>query len=109
MLTCLVILAPELVDYLNAIPDPATLHAVRVRIIRTHLTEPHLFVELTDGRQRGMEWPVPISGGHGGFRSYVWTNEDRERLPGCLAMVRGVPLRWASCGLTARATTCGSA
>ena len=89
-----ILLAPEIVDRLNRVPDPATLQTVQARIIRTHLTEPHLFVELSDGSQRGMEWPVPISGGRGGFRSYLWTDDERERLPGCLATVRGVPLHW---------------
>ena len=88
------LLAPELVAHLNGIPDPTALQTLQVRIVRTHPTEPHLFVELPDGSQRGMEWPVRISGGRGGFRSYVWTDEQRERLPGCLATVRGVPLRW---------------
>ena len=88
------LVAPELVNYLNGVPDPVELQAMQVRIIRTHLTEPHLFVELPDGRQRGMEWPVSITGGRGGFRSYVWRDAERERLPGCLATVRGVPLRW---------------
>ena len=95
LLTSLAVgVVPELVDRLNGIPDPTALQTLQVRIVRTHLTEPHLFVELPDGSQRGMEWPVRISGGRGGFRSYVWTEEEREHLPGCLAIVRGVPLRW---------------
>lgn len=85
--------APEIVNQLNGVPDPAALQTLQVRIIRTHVTEPHLFVELPDGRQRGMEWPVGISF-HGGFRSYVWTDDERQRLPECLATVQGVPLRW---------------
>ena len=92
---CLVLLdIPELVDRINGVPASTDLQTAQVRIIRTHLTEPHLFVEFPDGRQRGMEWPVPISADRKGYRSYAWTDEQRERLPGCLATVRGIPLRW---------------
>ena len=86
-------IAPMIVDYLNGIPDPTDLEMVRIRILSTHLVEPHLLVEMPDGSQRGMEWPVAISY-HGGFRSYVLADEERQRLPGCQAMVRGMPLRW---------------
>ena len=95
LISCFAFLwAPEIVSRLNGVPDPASLQTLQVRILRTHLTEPHLFVEMPDGSQRGMEWPVPISGGPGQFRSNVWSDDQREQLPGCLATVGGTPLRW---------------
>ena len=95
MLLCIlvVLVGPEIVSWRNRGPDLAKLQTLQVQILRTHSTEPHLFVELPDGKQRGMEWPVAINF-QGGLRSYVWTNDERERLPGCLATVRGAPLLW---------------
>lgn len=89
-----IIFAPEAVTHLNGVPDPAALQTLNVRILQTYLVEPHLLVELADGRQRGMEWPVPISGGRGGFRSSAWSDSERLLLKGCQATVRGALLRW---------------
>ncbi len=48
-------IAPEIVSRINGVPDLSTFQTLQVRILRTHPTEPHLFVELPDGTQRGME------------------------------------------------------
>lgn len=88
-----VLVGPEVSNQVNGIPDPENLQTLKVKILRTHQTEPHLYVEMPDGNQRGMEWPVRISY-RGGFRSYVWTDEQRKHLPLCEATVQGAPLRW---------------
>lgn len=93
-ITVLVIgILPELVDSLNGVPDPNALEEHNVRILETRKTEPHLFIEESEGMRRDMEWPVPISF-HGRFRTHIWSNEEREALPGCYATVRGAPLRY---------------
>lgn len=73
-------------------PEPSTLQTLQVRVLQTDLTEPHLLVELPDGRQRGMEWPIDV-GLRSKIRSQAWTDAERESLPGCLATVQGAPLR----------------
>lgn len=88
-----VLIGPEIVSQINGIPAEKELKTLQVHILRTHITEPHLFVELPDGTQRGMELPVPISAG-GGFTPVGWTKMDTELLAGCFATVQGVPLRW---------------
>lgn len=90
----LVLIAPFAVSLFNGIPDTSDLQTISVRILKIYPTEPHLWVRLPDGRQQGMEWPVPITGGKGGMRAYVLTDEESRRLPGCQATVRGAPLIW---------------
>lgn len=88
------LVAPFVVSLLNDIPDEADLQSISVRILKIYPTDPHLLVRLPDGHQRGMEWPVIISFGKKGMVSYILTDEENRRLPGCLATVRGVPLKW---------------
>ena len=92
MLTSLtLVIAPEVVNQCNRVPDPSTLQTLEVRILRTDLTSPHLFVELPDGQRRNMEWPADLGLGRP-LPSRVWTDAQRESLPGCLATVQGAPL-----------------
>lgn len=84
---------PEAVDAINGLPDPEALEKLSVRIVEIRKTEPHLFVEHADGIRRDMEWPVPISF-HGNFRTHIWSDAEREALPGCRAVVRGEALRY---------------
>jgi hypothetical protein len=93
LLSFAVFIAPELANQYNGIPTPTSLQTLQVKILRTHKKEPHLYVELPDGTRRGMEWPVLIRA-RGGFPSYVWTDEQRELLPGCNATVQGTPVSW---------------
>nr|WP_198980736.1 hypothetical protein [Herbaspirillum sp. ASV7] len=92
LLSIVFIILPECVNQWNRVPDPATLQTLQVRLLYTQLTEPHLFVELPDGERRQMEWPITISL-RGRFRTYVWTDAQRQSLPGCLATVQGAPLK----------------
>lgn len=92
LLSLVLLIIPECVNQWNRVPDPATLQTLQVRILHTQLTEPHLFVELPNGERRQMEWPVDISAG-GRFRSYEWTDAQRQSLPECLATIQGAPLK----------------
>lgn len=85
---------PTFVGLINDVPDDLELESMQGRIVNTREKEPHLLVEFPDGRRRNLEWPVAISA-RGGFASHNWTAEERIRLRGCLAEIRGVPLRWA--------------
>ena len=84
---------PEIVTMINTIPDAATLETHQVTIIATQEKDPHFAVDMADGSRRIMEWPVHFSY-YGGFRSYVWTKDERKALQGCKAEIQGVPTRW---------------
>ncbi|MCI1014357.1 hypothetical protein HWE04_10890 [Herbaspirillum sp. C7C2] len=92
LLSLVLLIIPECVNQWNRVPDPATLQTLQVRILHTQLTEPHLFVELPNGERRQMEWPIIVSAG-GRFRSYEWTDAQRQSLPGCMATIQGAPLK----------------
>ena len=92
MLLSLGLIGSECVNQWNRVPDPSTLQTLQVRILYTQVTEPHLFVELPDGERRQMEWPIILSP-KGRFRTYVWTDDQRKSLPGCLATIQGAPLK----------------
>ncbi len=89
---CFVI--PETVNTINGLPDWNSLDSLEVNIVATQNREPHLFVDLADGTRKTMEWPVHITPGKGGFKSYAWTDQEREALVGCVATIRGEQLRW---------------
>ena len=91
-ISMVLLVIPEFVNQWNGVPDPSTLQTLQVRILYTQLTEPHLFVKLPNGERRQMEWPIDISA-HGRFRTYAWTDAQRQSLPGCLATVQGAPLK----------------
>lgn len=84
---------PELLTWVNHVPDRSELETVEVRILATRANEPHFIVELADGRQEEMEWPVPISF-FGGFRFAHWNKEEQAALIGCHAVLQGQALRW---------------
>ena len=86
------ITVPEAINYLDNHPFTTTPQTMKVRIVKTNKTIPHLQVELQDGSLRKMEWPFPISF-QGRLRTYIWSDEERDRLPGCMATVLGVPAR----------------
>lgn len=93
MLCLAIFILPELVNQYNGIPAPQNLSTLHVRILYTQKKEPHFYVEFPDGTRRNMEWPVTIRI-RGGSLSYVWTDEQRESLPGCQATVQGTPIHF---------------
>ena len=88
-----VLILPWIVDMLNGIPKPDELKTIEVRVLRIYEKEPHLRVQLPDGSEQYMEFPVSI-GMKGGYLFHELSADEKARLPGCRAVVRGVPLKW---------------
>jgi hypothetical protein len=86
--------APSIVSHINGVPSTDELQTVQVRILRTQELEPHLWVQMPDGQERWMEWPVDIKFSRVRSPSYGWTDAQRKALVGCMAEVHGLPLRW---------------
>ncbi len=81
---------PTAISYQENHPFSSTPQTLQGLVVRMRENIPHLTVELQDGSIRKMEWPEPIKF-QGLYRSYVWSDAEREHLPGCLTTVRGVP------------------
>ncbi len=88
---------PSIVSFTNGFPRGDDLETLHARILETHRENPHLLVELDDGSQEKMEFPVDKSlsaMGLYGARFSGWTEEDRMHLRGCAVEITGAYLHW---------------
>lgn len=86
---------PGIVTWLvNGIPKAGELQTFEVRILQVYRDSPHLRVQMPDGAEKYMAFPVKPVSAKGGHRFYGMSDNDKAKLPGCRAIVRGVPIRW---------------
>lgn len=83
---------PHFVTVLNAQPDTSQIRTLDVRIVQTRDGKPHFVMELPEGRQLSVYWPVDVSF-LGDRRFNGWTKEERQALVGCQASAQLSPIR----------------
>lgn len=80
-----------LVHWVNPVPNPDELIRVPIKVLGVKALDPHLHVQLADGSQRMMEFPVLF--GLRPNRYHGLSDDDKKKLRGCEGEIRGIPVR----------------